>query len=118
MMFPGPMTRDQLQVSGVGLIEGRIINDQDTGSSTHLGLNFVPKGIGVGFEAVQQSGEGIVGGWSRPFGLHAGRLGGGVGQGGSKEEVDVVFVMDFGGIHTPTVRHNPRARKPPILPTA
>ena len=77
MVLAGPVAGDQLDVVGIGFIECGIINDQHTADELDLSLGLGPEDGGVGFEAMEQPRERIVGGRIGIVGLNLGRLRGG-----------------------------------------
>ncbi len=61
-----------------------------------MGWASVPERGGIGLEAMQEPGEGVVGGGIGRFGLHRGGLRTAKRLRGSDEEIDVVAVAAFG----------------------
>jgi len=89
VMLARPVMGDQLDGLGIGLIEGRVVNDENPGGEPDLGSGLPPEFFGVGFEAGQESAEGVVGRRVRRVGLDPCRLGRGIRPRGGNQEVDV-----------------------------
>ena len=118
VMLAGPVARDQFHRASVRFIERRIIDHEHPVVAADLGLGFLPKSLGVGFAALQESGKGIVSGRVELHGLHAGGLRGAVDARTRNEEIDVVIRLNFAFAHEPTIHRDLRWRKLPKLPTA
>ncbi len=101
--------RDSL---GVGFVQSGVVGDEDTVGQGYLHPRLLPEGFGIGFEPVQQPGEGVMGWRLRLLRLHLGCLGGAARLGGGDEEVDAVF-----GLHTRGI-HKPKTTDPPSIAQA
>jgi len=66
---------DQFDEKGVRLVQYAVVEDQHAVVEADLGARLLPEGFRVGLQAVQQAGEGVVGGAARPLRLDARRLG-------------------------------------------
>ena len=64
VVLAGPVAGDQLDGLGVGLVEGRVVDDEDAVVAADVVPGLAPEHLGVGFEAVQESGEGVWAGGS------------------------------------------------------
>lgn len=102
-MLARPMPRHQVHLPGVGLVERRVVTDEDAGRPVNQRGNFLPKSSGIGFKAVQEAGEGIVGGGIGATRLDAGRLDATDGTRGRDEEIDVISVGATRCIHAATL---------------
>lgn len=98
-MLAGPVAADQLDLLGIGLVQGRVIQDQDAALAVDQRPGLLPEGLGVRFDPAQQPGEAVVGRWLVRVWRHGGGLGTGNGLGAGDQEVDVVGVAAFGGSH-------------------
>ena len=78
---PGPVVADQTHVPGERLVEHRVVEDQDAIVFADEGFGLLPEGFGVGFESVEESGVGVVGGCVGSGWCHATGLRGGVDLG-------------------------------------
>lgn len=61
VVLAGPVAGDELDRLGVGLVEGRVIDDEDAVVEADVVPGLAPQFGRVGLEAVQQAGEGVVG---------------------------------------------------------
>ena len=61
VVLAGPVAGDELDGLGVRLVEGRVVDDEDAVVEADVVPGLAPERLGVGLEAVQQSGEGVVG---------------------------------------------------------
>src|SRR2546421_487200 len=61
VMLARPVALDQVDAPRVGLVQHGVIQDQNAGTQDYLGLRLAPEGVGIGFEAMQQPREGVVG---------------------------------------------------------
>ena len=57
-----PVAADQVDLPGVGLVQGGVVEDQDAAVDVNQGSRLLPEVLGVGLQAGQQPGEGVVGG--------------------------------------------------------
>ena len=96
-----PVPADQVHLPGVGLVQGGVVQDQDAVAGPDVGAGLLPEGLGVGLQAGQQAGEGVVGGRGGAVRLDAGRLGAGELAGRGQQELDVVLGLHFRSAHTP-----------------
>ncbi len=103
MVFARPVASDQFDGLGVGLVEDGVIRDEDAVGQGYLRSHLLSKRLGIRFESVQQSGEGVMGWRSRLIGLHSDGFGGTARFGGGDQEVDVVFGLHTRGIHAPKI---------------
>lgn len=99
MMFTRPVTGDQLDLASKGLIQSRVVKNEDAIAQINLGLGFLPHGFGIRLEAVQQALESVV--CRRPLlvWLHTGGFGGAASFGCRNQKVDIVLFVAFGRIH-------------------
>ena len=56
-----PVPADQVDLAGVGLVQGGVVEDQDAVVEADLGPGLLPEGLGVGLQAGQQAVEGVMG---------------------------------------------------------
>jgi hypothetical protein len=110
LMLARPVAGDEGDLVGVGLVQGRVIDDQDAARLPHGGLDLGPEGRGVGLEPVQQPGEGVVRRRPRSVGLHGGGLGAGGGARAGDQEVDVVGITALRGSHADILDAPARSR--------
>ncbi len=62
VMLARPMPMDERYFLGIWLIERRIVRDLHAARPIPERSDFLPAGGGIGFEAMQEAGEGVVGG--------------------------------------------------------
>src|SRR5262245_36096767 len=106
-----PVAADQLDELSVGLVQHAIIDDQDASGQIDLSPGLLPEGFRVGLEAVQQPGEGVVGGGLGATRLDAGGFRGAGRLGRGDQEVDVVFRLHAGRVHASKATNlSPRAQ--------
>ena len=86
---------DQRHFLGIRLVERRIVDDQHAACPIDERSDFLPEGGGIGFEAVQEAGEGIMGRGMGTARLDASGLGG-TNARGSDEEIDVIGIVQRG----------------------
>ena len=60
-MLARPVAVDQVDRLGVELVQGRVVEDQDAVALVDQRLGLALEGLGVGLEAVEEPGEGVVG---------------------------------------------------------
>ena len=60
-VLAGPVAGDQSDGLGVRLVEGRVVDDEDAVVEADVVPGLAPEFGRVGFEAVEQAGEGVVG---------------------------------------------------------
>src|SRR5439155_12865463 len=106
-----PVPTDQVHVTGVGLVQGGVVQNQESVVAADLGLGLKPEVFGVGLQACQQTVEGVVSGRSGLDGLDACGLGAGELPWGSQQKLDVVFRLYFRGIHTLFYAHKTSAEE-------
>jgi len=70
MMFARPMAMDQFDFLSVGFVERGIVEDQQATSAVDKLLGLAPEWDGVGFEALQQASQRVVGSTARSLWLH------------------------------------------------
>ena len=99
VMLARPVPGDQVHLPGVGFVERRVVTDEDAFRSINERGDFLPQSGGIGFEAVQEAGEGIVGGRIGAARLETSRLDATDGAGRGDEEVDVLSVGTARRIH-------------------
>ena len=99
LVLARPVAADQFDLRGIGLVQGRVIQDQDTALAVDQRSSLLPQGLRVGLDPVQQSSEGVVGRGLTRVGLHGGGLRTRDGLGAGDQEVDVVGVVAFCGPH-------------------
>jgi hypothetical protein len=110
--MPGrPVAGYQLDLPGVELVEGRVVEDQQPAVGVDHGPGLLPERGGVGLEAMEQPGEGVVGRGIGRLRLHGGGLGAGECPGRGDEEIDGVGVETLGlwGVHA---THHGRPSEP------
>src|SRR5213075_182532 len=61
MMLARPMARDQFDLPGVRLVQGRVVYDKDASAQAHLALRFGPQRLGIRLKAMQEACECIMG---------------------------------------------------------
>lgn len=93
------MAMDRLDLLGVELVRGGIVEDQDPIPLVNQGFGLAVEGLRIGFEAVEQSGGGVMGRGISCRGLAAGGLAATGCLGRSDQEVDVGGVMALGMAH-------------------
>ncbi len=64
VMFARPVPMDEGNLLGTRLVERAVVHDQHAARTIHERGDLLPESGGIGFEAVQKPGEGIVGGAS------------------------------------------------------
>ena len=55
VVLAGPAPGDQFHRLGIGLVQGRIVQDEDAPLAIDQGAGLPPQGLGVGLQAVQES---------------------------------------------------------------
>jgi hypothetical protein len=55
MMLPRPVTDHQLDVLGMRLVEGRVVDDEDALGLLDQWFGLIPERLGIGFKAMEQS---------------------------------------------------------------
>src|SRR5215204_6257946 len=100
-----PVARHQLDLLGVGLVQSRVVYDQDALAQADLRARFRPQRRGVRLHAMQQTRESVMG-W-RPLivALYFRRFGRTDGARRSNHEVDVVVVRTLGRVHALFLLH-------------
>src|SRR6266498_1590148 len=107
MMLAGPMPTAQSALPGMGRVEGGVTGDQQAAQAVDIRLGFAPERKWVGFEALQQSGEGVMRGATWLIRLDARRFATRDHPWCGHEKVDVIEIRDFGCIHRRMIPHNP-----------
>ena len=95
------MAADQPHVLGVRLVEDRVVEDQDAVGLADQRPDLVPEGFGVGFEPVQQAGEGVVGGGVGRWGCTRAASVAVHDLGRRQQELDVVLRRTPRRVHDP-----------------
>ena len=103
LMLPRPVSSDQRHVTGVGLIQGAVIDYQHAFSQVYQWLDFLPQPLAVGRQTLQQTRVGVMR-WGSLFsgvcqrGFHTTKHALGCDQ-----KVDVIHFVAFRWVHAPSV---------------
>ena len=98
------MPADQFDRLGIGLVQRRVVEDQDPVGAADQGPGLLPQRLGVGLGAVEQAAEGVVGRGVFAWRLHAGGLRTGDGAGAGDQVVDVVEFGAARGVHVGIIK--------------
>jgi hypothetical protein len=93
VVLAGPVAGDQVDRLGVGLVQGRIIEDQQPARAVDQGAGLLSEALAVGHQAEQEPGEGVMRRGIDGLGLHLGGLRAGEELGAGDNEVDVSGVV-------------------------
>ena len=91
---------NERNLGGIGLIQGRIVNNQEPARAVNQRLSLSPQRCSVGFKPMEQASERIVSGSLRFLGLNLRGLGRRNDTRRGEQEVDIVEVVDLRFIHT------------------
>jgi hypothetical protein len=92
VVLAGPVAGDQVDRLGVGLVQGRIVKDQQTAPAVDQRVSLPPQDLGVGLQAEQEPRERVMGRRVESLGLHLGGLRAGEELGAGDDEVDLFGV--------------------------
>ena len=106
MVLARPVAMDQRNLLGIGFVEGSVVDDQETIMQDDMLLCLVPERRGIGSEAMEEAGQGIMSRSSWGIGLDASGFGAGEDHGRGNQKIDVLEVSDFGLVHLSTIPHN------------
>jgi len=98
-----PVVGDQGGVPGGEVVERRVVEDQDALVLDDEGFGLLPEGLGVGLEAVQEPGEGIMVRCDGRFGWHARGLRAADSSLRGDEEIDGGLISAAGCVHAPRI---------------
>jgi len=108
VMLARPVPVYQLHLARVRLIERGIVENEHAACALNLSLHLLPERGGVGFQAVQQPREGVVGERTPVMRLYPHCLSRAHDTRRRDQELDVVFVTAAWCIHAPTLSHSRR----------
>ncbi|CAA9345294.1 MAG: hypothetical protein AVDCRST_MAG93-6855 [uncultured Chloroflexia bacterium] len=108
MMLARPVTMDQFDSPGIGLVQGGVIDNQETIMQRDVLFGLIPERCWVGVEAMEQAGQGVMSCSARLVGLDTCGFGTGEDHGRSNQKIDVFEVSHFGFVHLATIPHNTR----------
>jgi hypothetical protein len=106
-----PLPCEQADLARVGLVQRAVVADQDACLAPDLRHRFRPQSRRIGFQAVQQAGEGVVRRRVGLRGLHAGGCRAAHRAWAGHQEVDVVDGVAFRGVHAPSLADHRQLRK-------
>jgi hypothetical protein len=105
MVLARPVAHNQLDLLRLGLVQSRVVDEQDALAQADLGDGLSPERLGVRFKAMEQAGESIMG-WRLVFvALYFRRFGRTNRVRRRDHEVDLVVVRALGRIHALFLLH-------------
>ncbi len=106
MMCARPVAVNQFNVLRIGLIQGRVIHNQQPAVQHDVLLRLLPEGRRIRREAVEEAGQGIMGRTAWTIGLDPTSLRTTKDGWGGDQKVDVVEISHFRLVHASTIPHN------------
>ena len=97
VMFVRPVAHRQLHLLRIGLVQGRVVYDQDALGQADLAAGFTPQRLSGWLKSVQQARKSILGWGLLLNAVHACGFRGADRARRGYKKVDVVRVCDFGG---------------------
>ena len=106
MVLARPMAMDERDVLGIGLVQRRVVNDQEPVVQDDMLLGLHPERRWIRLQALKEAGQRIMGSTAGGVRLHACGFRTAEDGRGGHQKIDVVQVGHFRCVHSPTIPHN------------